>query len=138
MTDIRRMTLQYLETALWSSHDWDDMDDSDNPTHFDENYCVADFTDEAADIARKECEYFVHLLECYNPLDCNLLEQALEFGDYEQLGHDLWLTRNGHGCGFWDGDYGDKLGRKLTDECKPYGGQHVLIDENGKLHLEDC
>lgn len=136
MTDIRRMTLQYLETALWSSHDWDDMDDSDNPTHFDENYCVADFTDEAADIARKECEYFVHLLECYNPLDCNLLEQALEFGDYEQLGHDLWLTRNGHGCGFWDGDYGD-IGDMITkivdsrfSEVTPY------VNSDGKVDWE--
>jgi len=130
------MTLQYLETALWSSHDWDDMDDSDNPTHFDENYCVADFTDEAADIARKECEYFVHLLECYNPLDCNLLEQALEFGDYEQLGHDLWLTRNGHGCGFWDGDYGD-IGDMITkivdsrfSEVTPY------VNSDGKVDWE--
>ncbi len=22
--------------------------------------------------------------------------------DPEQIGHDLWLTRNGHGAGFWD------------------------------------
>lgn len=22
-------------------------------------------------------------------------------------GHDLWLTRNGHGAGFWDGDWRD-------------------------------
>lgn len=30
----------------------------------------------------------------------------------EQIGHDLWLTRNGHGAGFWDrkeiyGDHAD-------------------------------
>lgn len=24
--------------------------------------------------------------------------------DRKQLGHDLWLTRNGHGTGFWDRD----------------------------------
>ena len=23
-------------------------------------------------------------------------------GDYEQAGHDFWLTRQGHGVGFWD------------------------------------
>ena len=30
--------------------------------------------------------------------------------DWRQVGHDLWLTRNGHGTGFWDRDnsvYGD-------------------------------
>lgn len=29
----------------------------------------------------------------------NLLD-GLDMG---QVMHDLWLTRNGHGCGFWDG-----------------------------------
>lgn len=32
----------------------------------------------------------------------------------EQLGHDLWLTCNGHGAGFWDGDWeGGSLPRVL-------------------------
>ena len=25
----------------------------------------------------------------------------------ERIGHDFWLTRNGHGAGFWDGDWDD-------------------------------
>lgn len=35
--------------------------------------------------------------------------------DAERAGHDFWLSRNGHGAGFWcrdeleDGDLGDKL-----------------------------
>jgi hypothetical protein len=35
-------------------------------------------------------------------------------------GHDFWLTRNGHGCGFWDRGL-DALGDRLTEACKPYG-----------------
>ena len=37
------------------------------------------------------------------------------FPEFAAMGHDLWLTRNGHGAGFWDrkeleeGDLGDKL-----------------------------
>lgn len=27
-----------------------------------------------------------------------------------QAGHDFWLTRNGHGAGFWDGDDGKVYG----------------------------
>lgn len=30
-----------------------------------------------------------------------------------RAGHDLWLTRNGHGAGFWDRDLGE-LGDRLT------------------------
>ena len=31
----------------------------------------------------------------------------------EQIGHDFWLTRNGHGAGFWDRGLGE-TGKKLT------------------------
>ena len=35
---------------------------------------------------------------------------------YDYAGHDLWLTRNGHGCGFWDRGLGD-VGLRLTKAC---------------------
>lgn len=36
----------------------------------------------------------------------DLLTQAYEAGGYDEsnAGHDFWLTRNGHGTGFWDRD----------------------------------
>lgn len=43
----------------------------------------------------------------------------------EQAGHDFFLTRNGHGAGFWDRYWAqDALcarGDKLSALCKPYG-----------------
>lgn len=44
--------------------------------------------------------------KCY--LDCRAFVWAVEDVegfydlDAEQVGHDIWLTRNGHGVGFWD------------------------------------
>lgn len=35
-------------------------------------------------------------------------------------GHDLWLTRSGHGTGFWDRGLGE-LGDRLTEAAKSYG-----------------
>lgn len=35
-------------------------------------------------------------------------------------GHDLWLTRNGHGAGFWDRGLG-ALGERLSEAAKGYG-----------------
>ena len=32
----------------------------------------------------------------------------------ERAGHDFWLTRNGHGAGFWDGDWEEDIGAALT------------------------
>lgn len=74
----------------------------------------------------------------------DLIAAAVGKGDYskcdargyahgEAVGHDFWLTRNGHGVGFWDrnlGDEGDalsKIARKFG-EAYVWFGDHV---ENG-------
>lgn len=57
---------------------------------------------------------------------------------WEQAGHDFWLTRNGHGAGFWDRPelYGQALADKLTavvgwrtdfPESEAYAGDDGLI-----------
>ena len=35
-------------------------------------------------------------------------------------GQDFWLTRSGHGAGFWDRGLGD-LGERLSDAARAYG-----------------
>ena len=61
----------------------------------------------------------------------DLLEQAYE-RDYSesQAGHDLWLTSNGHGSGFWDRNEldADDLGKQLSDLCR-YNEMHPYYDE---------
>ena len=46
-------------------------------------------------------------------------------GHYEQAGHDFWLTRNGHGAGFWDRPelYGEDVAAELTRACE-FAGEH--------------
>lgn len=39
----------------------------------------------------------------------------------EHAGRDFWYTRNGHGCGFWDGDWTDPAGRELEAIAKAFG-----------------
>lgn len=46
-------------------------------------------------------------------------------------GHDFYLTRVGHGTGFWDRGLGD-LGDRLAAACKPFE------DVSGGLSLIDC
>lgn len=53
--------------------------------------------------------------------------------DESQAGHDFWLTRQGHGAGFWDGDWPKAIGEQLTarakaqGECWPYKGDDGQI-----------
>jgi hypothetical protein len=65
------------------------------------------FSSELLDAAKNDCMAFLAVAGDMIPDD--LLSQA---------GHDFWLTRNGHGTGFWDrpeiwGSNADKL----TDLC---------------------
>lgn len=100
--------------------------DTDNPD-FDEYENTAGYSDEFLAICQSDCQKFLAIVG--DRLPDNLLPQA---------GHDFWLTRNGHGTGFWDRPevYGDELSEYLTslcgwgntfDEKCPYVGDDNLI-----------
>lgn len=78
----------------------------------------------------------------------HLVEQAISAHDYsyEQAGHDFWLTRNGHGAGFWDrgldsqieDEQGDmwNLGDALTSASKMFGEIHVFQHTDELVYFE--
>jgi hypothetical protein len=51
----------------------------------------------------------------------------------EQAGHDFWLTRNGHGAGFWDGDWPES-GDELTALSHRFGEVDVYVGDDGFLY----
>lgn len=107
----------YLETALWSS-----TDDNDEP--YDKNYEIRDFDRGSVSDAKKDVKKFLKKAGDLVYADNN---------DAFTVGHDLWLTRNGHGAGFWDGDYpvaGDEL-----DEIAQRMGELYLYDDDGKVYF---
>ena len=55
-------------------------------------------------------------------------------GDPRQHGYDFWLTRNGHGTGFWDRGYGD-IGDKLTAFAEKFGEVNVYKGDDGKAYI---
>ncbi len=89
------MVNEYLETALWSTTGFNDE-------NLDDDYTISDISDAFHEQAEKECDEFMNLARHL------FTEDELENGN---IGHDFWLTRNGHGAGFWDGDYekGDEI-----------------------------
>lgn len=104
----------YLTTALWST-----TDDDGNP--LDDSFDVSDISDDTK---------------------TRLAEDVLDFltanaDDLAQLdpgaaGHDFWLSRNGHGTGFWDRGLGD-LGDRLHAAAKVYGSVDLLVTSDGKV-----
>lgn len=110
----------YLETALWSS-----------PRCDEEGNMLGNYDDDFGPDAFDEAS----LKQAATDLESFLEEAAelLEGHDDEQAAHDFWLTRNGHGAGFWDGDY--QHGDKLTELAKAYGSTDVYETDDGELAL---
>lgn len=74
-----------------------------------------------------------------------LLAQAYAQDGYDaaQAGHDFWLTRNGHGSGFWDRKELDglstinaTLGDRLTKIAKEFRSLSLVKGDDGLLYLE--
>lgn len=88
-------TTAYIEAALWSS-----TDDSDE--NLDRNYGMSDIAPATLEQMVSDCKRFQdengHLITEENCLYKRCPPQ-------EYAGHDFWLTRCHHGCGFWDGDW---------------------------------
>lgn len=47
----------------------------------------------------------------------------------EAVGHDFWMTRNGHGVGFWDRGLGDE-GDALSEIAREFGEAHVWFADH--------
>lgn len=51
-----------------------------------------------------------------------------------QAGHDFWFTRNGHGAGFWDGDWLEEVGERLTATSKIFGEVELYVGDDGLVY----
>jgi len=68
--------------------------------------------------------------------NATLLSDAYAYYDYiaEQAGHDFWLTRNGHGAGFWDRGLGN-IGDKLTDSAHQFGPAVLYTGDDRLIYI---
>lgn len=116
---LRKFFYQFVETALWSTTD--ESDPSGAP--LDANYTASDIHPTAVKRMEKECREFY-------------LKYHTRFSEAEpdRYGHDFWLTRNGHGAGFWDGSY-PKHGDFLTEKSEAYGECDLYVGDDGKIHI---
>lgn len=122
--DIEDMVTGYLECQLWAGHDMDRDEDGNSPT-LDENYGLEDISAEYVEAVTAEISEIV----AYHPLAVRMYLARRSSGDF---GHDFYLTREGHGAGFWDRGLGD-LGDYLTGIAKSYGEAAYLWDRDGVL-----
>jgi hypothetical protein len=101
------MARGYLECAEWCG-----LDDSEREAL--ELSVSPKWSQEAVESANALCESFSESFpECSD--------------DPYQAGMDLWLTRNRHGAGFWDGDWPRR--DEMTSAAHIEGSAYVSYDE---------
>ena len=105
----------YLETAAWSSSD-------DNGRTLE----GMEWSREAKKVAASELDSFCHYLDSLE-IDYSMVPD-------DTLAGDFWLSRNGHGAGFWDRGMG-VLGFDLHAAAKSFGSIDVYIGDDNLLHF---
>lgn len=111
----------YIAAALWSSND--ETDESGGEP-FDSNYCIDDIAPHSRAVMLAECDEFI-------AQNWALIQETGQTA--EQCGHDFWLTRNGHGVGFWDRGYDVALGDALTRAAHLAGGRDLYPGDDGMV-----
>lgn len=129
----------YLECAVWSSTDIhpddrkpdprelaaDDDESEEEPERDPEPKPLEDFGFSADDIAPEAVEYLKEDARSFWSEHREILKE-----NPSQAGHDFWLSRNGHGAGFFDGPWGENC-QPLQKAAKMYGEENLTITEDG-------
>ena len=115
----------YVGAALWSSND-----EYGNP--LDDVHSVDDVHPDTIAKMREDCADFVMAQESDLREYCKRMRDEQWSGE-ELAGHDFWLTRNGHGAGFWDRGMGE-LGERLSAAAEVYSSVDLYIGDDGMAH----
>lgn len=122
---LQSFTDAYIECALWAST-------ADDGTPLDDSFGADDIAPKAMAKIKEDCKAFY-----------DAHQAAWSTGwlwTDSQAGHDFWLTRNGHGAGFWDRyghneKHGAALGRYLTQKSKEYGSCDIYAGDDNLLYV---
>lgn len=131
---------EYIEQAIQGAAEcvlWQASDATEDGNGFP----ITDGGNEFSDQVIAEVPYITEATTAFVRDNWGTLVAAFEFNGYGgpnsygggQCGHDLILTANGHGVGFWDRGLGE-LGNRLTANAKPYSFEaEFALDADGEV-----
>jgi hypothetical protein len=121
----------YIEAALWSTND---ASDESGGEPLDKNYDASDIDKHSHNELKREARRFFD--DNIDDIQAGPFSGKRRHGGnaYAAAGHDFWLTRNGHGVGFWDGDWPEPEATRLTDASKEYGEVNLYVGDDGKIY----
>ena len=121
--DTDEFTRAYMESILFAETDWDGEP-------LDASYDISDFSQESLSAIKKDCAEFQSQA---NIEEIDGAPSELKVSSDGMAGHDFWLTRARHGAGFWDGDWPEPHGDRLTKLSEKFGEVCVTVDDDTTL-----
>lgn len=111
-----------LACMLWSST-------NDKEGHLDDDFSIADIHPSTSASLAARCNQFI---------DANAADLAWATSqpgyDFAHAGHDLMLSANGHGSGYFDRDLGE-VGERLQKAAQQAGPIEAYAGDDGKVHV---
>ena len=152
--DIKKIIKGYIDCALWTEEErlrdeYVGGDDMFNGEEDDEDE-IERLSRLSANLNSKNFDSFTHedmednsVIKVYDDVK-KFIEMAggairVAVDEYgaEQVGHDLWLSRNGHGAGFFDRGYDDEVEEKLMSSARKLGSVDLYINDNMRLSFSN-
>lgn len=121
----------YIGAALWSSTDGDN-----NP--LDDEHDRDDIAPETLAKMESDCLAFyvankAHI-HCEGAPLAPDTEGPSAWREAAMAGHDFWLTRCGHGVGFWDGDWPKHHATVLDAAATAFGNVDLYVGDDGLIY----
>lgn len=135
----------YIEAAFFTDsnemYDRDEWDSEEAQEDIAEGRCSGNIPKDAgyADMTEATLTEIMEDCKAFQEYAADLLEEAYKRDDYseEQAGTDFWLTRNGHGSGFWDRGQlsAEGLGDRLAKRARKSGNVDTFW-QDGKVGVQ--
>ena len=119
-TRVAEVLKHYMIAALWSSTN----PDNEEEEFLDENHEIEDITPELYKIMEEKVKKF--MIENAEDIEKTGMTD-------DQLGHDLWLSSNGHGAGFFDRGYDKEVADRLQESARNLGGMDLFVTDDNKI-----
>jgi hypothetical protein len=125
-TQLSEFITGYIKAATFYS---DDNDGDPLTANFSPDFSPDDLPLETTLALTLDCIHFT------TDMGATLHDAFIRVDGYnhEKAGIDFWLTRNGHGSGFWDRKLGN-IGEELTSYAHTYGERHLYVGDDGKVY----
>lgn len=141
--ELDEFTRAYITAAFWTSDgsyfDEETQQHESTNTPLEELYTVEDIHPDCLKKVQEDCAKFQSENQEDLALAYSLYRTRDGYTGAALAGHDFWLTRNGHGVGFWARTELEEggVGERLTEVCKKYKEVNASDDvEIGVVYIE--